>query len=112
MYIDTLCACFGAHGSQKGVLDPSVLELQVFVGHCVNTRNQSLGPLQEQELLTMKPHFFFVVSMFCYFLLKINDSKYFPIIIQLFYSSFWFAAFSKSMKVLLFLYFMDYKDIT
>lgn len=77
----------GAHGGQKRVLDPSVLELQVFVGHCVNTRNQSLGPLQEQELLTIEATFFFV-SMFCYFLLKINDSKYFPITIRLFYSSF------------------------
>lgn len=61
----------GAHGGQKRVLDPLVLELQMFVGHHVNTRNQTLGSLQEQMLLTTKPHFFFVVSMFCYFLLKL-----------------------------------------
>lgn len=66
MYIDRLCM-LGAHGSQKKVLgDPSVLELQVFVGHCVNTRNQSLGPLQEQKLLTMKPHFF------CFYVLLLS----------------------------------------
>lgn len=57
----------GAHGGQKRVLDPLVLELQMFVGHHVNTRNQTLGSLQEQMLLTTKPHFFLLFQCFVTF---------------------------------------------
>lgn len=53
----------GAHGGQKRELDPLVLELQMFVDHHVNTRNQTLSPLQDQVLLTMKPHFFCCFSV-------------------------------------------------
>lgn len=56
----------GAHRGQKKGSDPPKLELQMIVGHHVGSRNWTLGPLEEQVLLTselsIQPLHFLTIS--------------------------------------------------